>query len=153
MKTSKLWHVPKYYVVLPVLVLPFFVAIAYWAVRDHDYVRALVSIVLWFAILLFVINYWFQALATFVGAVVALYYQIWWLGVGLFALSLYLVNAARLVDTGKIGDFSALRVKMPFAGRLLDGLRDRKNARIILLAACVLAIFLGILQLVMRRAR
>ncbi len=126
MKKPKLWHAPRSIILRPLGMLPIFIYFAYGGVVTHNYALAVGSIVVWLLLVLFAINYWFQALVSLVGAIVALYYRIWWLSFVLLLLSLYMINGAKAVDRGDL-DFSSPSEKLPFKTQMIEFWQDKKK--------------------------
>jgi hypothetical protein len=126
MKKIKLWHAPRSIILRPLGMLPIFIWLSYTGFALHNYALAFGSMVVWLLVVLFAINYWFQALISLIGSIVALYFRVWWLSIVLVLLFLYMVNAAKLVDRGDL-DFSSPREKLPLKSQIIEFWHDKKE--------------------------
>ena len=143
----KLFHARKSNLIFPLILLPVFLWVAYEEITHSNFLYAIVSIVAWFSVVLFVVNYWFQAVVIFIGAFVAFYFRHWWAGILLLLLSAYLVNAARIVERGELENLDQLREKLPTAGKIIDLLQDQKKMRILMIILVVFSLIISFITL------
>jgi len=108
----KLIQAPIRDLIFPFILHPIFLYIVYLGIGNKDYQLAIGSLLIWFAITLLVINYWFRAFGSLVLASYAFYYKVWWLGLISVFLFFYLAYAAWLIDQGKLNEFAGVAKKL-----------------------------------------
>lgn len=139
----KLFHAHKSNLFLPLVLLPVCLWVAYEEIIRSNFLHAIMTIAFWFFIMLFAVNYWFQAIVVFIGAFVAFYFRNWGVGVLLLLLSAYLVNAARIVEHGELENLGELREKSPMAGQIFGLLQDKKKINILVIILTIVFMTIG----------
>jgi len=134
-------------------ILPLFLYFAYEGIVHSNYLLAVGSIVIWLLIVLFAMNYWFQALVLFIIAFVAFYYKYWWAGILLLLLSAYMVNAAKFVERAGLATLGEFREKLPMAGQIIDLLQDKKKMKVFLIVLTVVGLVISFFMMQYIKAR